>query len=81
MPTIGLLNITKRQKKLIRNWKGNLLLMLVSMRLRIIAFMDAIPIIFLFMKSSPFHPELLLKDVVKILHPDLLEGYIFPVFQ
>ena len=28
-----------------------------------------------FYEESPFHPELLLKDVVKILHPDLLEGY------
>lgn len=28
-----------------------------------------------FYEESPFHPELLLKDVVKILHPDLLEEY------
>lgn len=28
-----------------------------------------------FYEESPFHPELLLKDMVKILHPDLLEGY------
>lgn len=26
-------------------------------------------------EESPFHPEELLKDIVKILHPDLLEGY------
>lgn len=47
----------QKTEKLIRNWKGNLLLMLVSMRLRIIAFMDAIPIIFLFMKSHLFIPN------------------------
>ena len=26
-------------------------------------------------EESPFHPDILLKDVVKILHPELLEGY------
>lgn len=28
-----------------------------------------------FYEESPFHPEILLKDMVKIFHPELLEGY------
>ena len=28
-----------------------------------------------FYEESPFHPDVLLKDIVKILHPELLEGY------
>lgn len=28
-----------------------------------------------FYEESPFHPEVLLKDMVKIFHPELLEGY------
>ena len=33
-----------------------------------------------FYEDSPFHPDRLLKDLIKIFHPDLLEGYELKYF-
>ena len=33
-----------------------------------------------FYEDSPFHPDRLLKDLIKIFHPTLLEGYELKYF-
>ena len=45
------------------------------MRSAIVGYMDVIPAAFLFYEEVPFHPELLLKDLVKVFHPDILKDY------
>ena len=79
MQTFGSSNIIRPLTRLIRNWSRTMLHTPVSAHSRNATFMDATQKVD-FYEDSPFHPDRLLKDLIKIFHPTLLEGYELKYF-